>query len=599
MPRAALANPPHNHSPVPVWLVVVLLAMAFVKLGLQLWGSNKGFDVWDEGLYILMLNYFEQYPAEPHNYYSYVITTLLPFKEYSLWPLRLLSIATETLGVLLFAFGFHRFINQRIGCPFAFPFGSLLLALLVFVGAAFLSVYARTFSYNHFSYFTTLVVSGALFLFYADRPSGAKNAKWLGVMLLFILGLLLGAQLVTKFSTALLLLGWAILFVALFARHTWLHKATLVMALLGGFVVSVLGILGGWLGFTLWFSRLQQGVEMLTHLSYDPYSILVKGYIGVDLIENGVYFIAPLVAAIVAHKIWGNRLLAYCVGLIVWLPVSILIVNGFLGEFHYRFIALHIYTLLYWGIPFCVALVKSKQWPWLVLIGMVAALPVMALLGSSNTMTQTLTPYLASWFALIVLFVGHHYARKQMAMLVTFGIIMAYSIVNYLVVQVYNPYGLNAPLTEQTEKVNGLRYLDGVRFDPPTARFFEALTEIVPQTGYRQGGPILAIGDLCGVATAMGGYIPETFWYFSDENAISAEHSRQYNCMHLRNLHIREHPALPLVMINSDTHETVIDCLRASEVPFTTAYYHVSTVYNPYIQDSLGIWAPYNWAIPQ
>jgi hypothetical protein len=592
----------------PVMLVMVMLLLAAIKLGLQIWGANKGFDIWDEGLYILMLNFYDQYPTEPHNYYSYVLALLLPLKEYGLLPLRLLAIGIETLGILFFTYSLHRFWVTRPRMPFRLPISAIPFILFTFLSAAFLSVYPRAFSYNDFSYFTTLVVSGSLMLFFKDGSILSNARKVGGLILLFIIGAFIGAQLVVKFSTCLLLAVWVLVFTTILSKQPKGYIAAMVLAAIAGSVTFIVLLFGSYQNFTAWLHNLNEGVALLRKLAYEPYYIIVKGYLYVDLVLNGVYFIAPLVIAFftlngLKNSKLGSKtkqhLMAYALGAVTWLVCSLTIPQGFLGEFHYRFIALHIFTLLYWGIPVIKHLWQQKQWQWLLLLGLPIALPFMSLLGSSNTATQTLTRYLAPWFAVIVLFLGYHFKENKKAFIGMLLFLVAFSGVNYVVVQVYNPYGLNAPLTEQNTTVDGLNYLDDISFDKPTATFFEELKDATANSGYQKGGPILALGDLCGAVTAMGGYIPETFWYFSDENAISAQHSRNFSCIHLGNLRIAEHARLPLVYINSGINQQVIDCLSNSEVPFPEAYYLESTIFNPYAQESLAVWVPVQWELPR
>jgi hypothetical protein len=592
----------------PALLVMVMLLLAAIKLGLQIWGANKGFDIWDEGLYILMLNFYDQYPTEPHNYYSYVMVLLLPLKEYGLLPLRLLAIGTETTGILFFTYSLHRFWYTRPGMPFRLSISVIPFMLFAFLGAAFLSVYPRAFSYNDFSYFTTLVVSGSLMWFFKDGTSLSNTKKVVGLLLLFFIGAFIGAQLVVKFSTCFLLAVWVLLFATILARQPKGYIAAMLAATVAGFATFIALLFGSYQNFNAWLHNLNEGVALLRKLAYEPYYIIVKGYLYVDLVLNGVYFVAPLVLAYFVFKSLNKRnigsktmqhLMAYAAGTVTWLVCSLTIPQGFLGEFHYRFIALHIFTLLYWGIPVLKHLWQQKQWQWLLLLGLLIALPFMSLLGSSNTATQTLTRYLAPWFAVIILFLGYQLKEDKKAFIGMLLFLITFSGVNYIVVQVYNPYGLNAPLTEQNTTANGLDYLNGISFDKPTATFFEELKDATVKSGYQKGGPILALGDLCGTATAMGGYIPETFWYFSDENAISPGHSRNFSCTHLSNLRITEHLRLPLVYINSGINQQVIDCLSNSKVPFPEAYYLESTIFNPYAQESLAVWVPMQWELPR
>lgn len=587
-------------------LVYVMLLLSAIKLGIQLWGANKGFDIWDEGLYILMLNFFDQYPTEPHNYYSYVMAALIPLKEYGILPLRYLAIGTETLATLFFAYSMHRFFSYRAATAMKFFFPITPLVLFTFFGAAFLSVYPRAFSYNDFSYFSTLAISGAVMLYFSGVNPLKKYSQLGGLLLLFFIGAILGAQLVVKFSTCILLFAWVLLFIWLFSNQPKRFIIALVLALFAGFASFLYLLFDGYTGFALWLHNLNQGVALLRLLAYEPYYIIVRGYLYVDIVLNGVYFLIPLAIAYITYRALAAKtnnqttsyLIGYATGIITWLICSLTIHYGFLAEFHYRFIAVHIFTIIYCGAPVVKQLAQQKQWKWLILIAMIGALPFMALLGSSNTATQTLTRYLASWYVLIALFMGYLFKDNVGAMVKMMAFLIAFCIVNYVAVQVYNPYGLNAPLTEQNISVKGLHYLDGIVLDPATANFFEELKNFTNQSGYKQGGPILALGDLCGAVTAMGGYIPETFWYFSDENAISVEHSRNYSCLHLQNLKLAEHIRLPLIYINSGIHSQVIDCLSDSEVPFPEAYYLEGTIFNPYAQESLAVWAPIHWNLP-
>lgn len=591
----------------PMLLVYLMLLLAALKLGVQIWGANKGFDIWDEGLYVMMLNFFDQYPTEPHNYYCYVMDSIWPLQEFNLLQLRLLSIFTETFAISFFTYSLFQFFAYRPNAPFRFTLPAFPLLLFTFCGAAFLSVYARAFSYNDFSYFSTLSISGSLMLFFKNGTPLPKSSKALGLLLLFVIGGLLGAQLVVKFSTCLLLVGWVVIFVLFFSKQSNWYKTILIGALFLGAFTALLALFGSYDGFSTWMHNLNEGVALLRQLAYEPYYIIVRGYLYVDIVLNGIYFIGPLLVGFFVYNLLEKKhsankttrhIAAYASGIATWLLCSLTIHHGFLGEFYYRFIAVYIFSLLYWGIPVIRHLLTNRKWEWLLFLTMLAALPIMALLGSSNTATQTLTRYLASWLALIALFLGYHFKENIGAFVLIMAFLVSFSWVNYVTVQVYNPYGLNAPLTEQNTPVNDLHYLDGILLDVPSARFFEELKDATGQSGYHPGGPILALGDLCGTAMAMGGYIPETFWYFSDDNAISPEHSRNYSCMHLKNLRINEHKRLPLVFINSGINQQVIDCLANSEVPFPEGYHLKQTIFNPYAEESLAIWVPINWELP-
>ncbi len=587
-----------------MWLVGALLLLVVSKIGMQFWIANKGFDIWDEGWYIIILNFYKHYPTEPHSYYGAVLDKILPI-EFNLINLRLLCIATEVLSSIFFCWSFFSWISKQ--SLFAeVSKNKKWLLLLVLCAASFTGVYTRAFSYNDFSYFLTLTVSGIVFWAFPTQLFVSKIAKTKAFVSLTIIGCLLAFLLIVKFSSSILLLGWVTLFMLLYLRETNKLKVALTFTLATSKILFLLLYFGGLAPLKNWLSDLAHGISLLRLLAYDTYSIFVQGYIQVDIIENGLYYFIPLLSAAVIyrvlqknHRIAGiSYLLSYVAGIIVWLMLSMCIKNYFLGEFHYRFIALHIYTLAFLGLPSLLLLAKQRRYKQIAIGLMFVALPYIALFGSNNPTTQTLTKYLVSWYSVVAILLLLRFSKDQKNLIGFSIIICLYSIANYTSVQLLHPYGLHASVFEQTEKVDGLHYLDGVYFDKQSAAFFNNIRDVTQKSGYTTGNTILGLGDLCGAVVSMGGYMPETFWYFSDENAISPEHSRNYSCMHLSNLRISEHKRLPLVYINSGIHQQVIDCLINSEIPFPERYQLKTTIFNPYAQESLAVWAPLAWELP-
>lgn len=584
-------------------LGIMLAILALAKLAVQLWGLNKGYDVTDEGLYILMMNFSDQYPTEPHNYYTYILNALVPIKNWDLLTLRRISLISEITGIAYFTLSVGYWLKLQVSSPFKLSFSPLALILFSFLAAAFLSVYPRAYSYNDLSYFTTLFTAGTTLWMFAGTNLMQQLKRPLNLFLLFIIGILLGAQLIAKFSTSVLLLIWVPTFLLVrFKKPLAGALASFGIVLLGELVF--LGFFfKGFEGFSTWLTNLKRGVELLQLLSYETYGIFIQGYLQVDIIENAQYYLLPLGMAIAVRwvlKKWTNisndlnLFLAFTAGLLMWYAWSTLVQQYFLGAFYYRFIAVHIYTLLFLGFPLLQDLLKQKRFNWIWMILMLAALPFISLVGSNNPMTQTLTRYLAPWAVLIALFLSTRVTSIK-AMQGFVLLIVTVSLINYVTVQVYNPYALPAPLTAQQYTVDDMHFAQGIKVDKPTADMFSQLSDIANRNGYKPGGPILAFGDLCGVATALGGYIPETFWYFSDQSATSPTHARNYSCLHLNNLRMAEHKNNPLLIISESTHQQVIDCLATSEVPYPELYFEAGAVYSPYRDEMLYVLVPKQW----
>lgn len=587
----------------PLLLGVLLVFAAIVKVGLQAWGLNRGYDVTDEGLYILMLNFSDQYPTEPHNYYTYIINAFLPFKSYGLLLLRWIGLFSELIAISYFATSVLYWLKRVPKITFRSTIEPYLVVVLSIIYVAFVSVYPRAFSYNDLSYLNTMLVAGTTLRLFADQEAHTQLKRPLVLALLFLLGGILGEQVIVKFSTSLLLLFWVPTYI--FIRYNKdIRSAVISFAVLfAGLFTFLAFFFKGIDGFTTWYHNLEEGVKLLKQLSYDPYGVLIQGYLQVDVIENAQYWLVPLLVSFALKWILRRRtalsksttlFISYLTGLAVWLALSLLVHQYFLGEFYYRFIAVHIFSLLFFVIPMSIDSYKQKQLTSVFYLVLVMALPVISLMGSNNPMTQTLTRYLAPWAVLTIILLFNAIPNIKVRSL-ALGTLVVVSIANYVTVQWYNPFALPTTLAEQNEALKDHHYLNGIYVDHPTAKMFDQLSLIAKQSGYQVGGPVLALGDICGIATAIGGYIPETFWYFSDESATSPQHSRNYSCLHLNNLQISDHPALPLLIISESTHQQVLDCVADSQIPYPEQYHEVGEVYSPYRDEKLYIWAPDNW----
>lgn len=586
------------------WILRGLLLIALAKVCAHVWVLNKGVDIWDESWYIIILNFYKLYPTEPHSYYGYVLNKLLPI-SYNIISLRVLGLLSELIGAIFFTSCFMTWFRKQ-GFRFNFNIQPYFILLLVIVAGTFTSVYTRAFSYNDMSYFLMLVSIGTSFLILQDPVPFSIRKKTLATAGFLFIGVLVGLLLIVKFSTSLLTAGWIALFMIVQIQNNWKYKTILLAALITGVTSFIWLFFGDIEHIATWLQNMQHGINMLRLLSYDTYGIFIQGYIKVDLIENGIYYAIPLLVSFIAHTFLISKktyskttvlLLAYLIGILTWLFTSLTIKHYFLGEFFNRFIAVHIYTLLFWCIPFTKQLIKRKQWRSLLYLLLALVLPYIALMGSNNPTTETLTKYLVPWYIVIAILLLHNTAHSKPALRCFVMVMIVYSSLNYLWVQMLNPYGMRTTVFQQTETVDGLSYFSGLKFDKASANFFRELRNTTESTGYKVGNPILALGDLCGAVIAMGGYMPQTFWYFSDANATSPQHARAFNCYHLNELKVAEYPALPLIMINSGMHNDVIDCLKESEIPFPELYHLVNTIENPYAQEKLSIWAPNKWQL--
>jgi hypothetical protein len=510
--------------------VLLLLAVAFAaKLGFDLWSVDRGLDVGDEGFYLINLN--QPDIAPPLFEFYRLLARLDPPPRFEIVPTRLLRIAVELLGTVLLTLGAFSWARTRL--PGVADVG--LAPILLFTGmGALLTVGTRAFGYNDATHLVTCAAVACLFRV-AALPAGPAAARarlaWGAAS-----GALVGFQLFVKFPPALLLMASTALGVGLVLRRPAREKLA-VLAAHGAGVAAAIGF----------FAALNGGLEpLLERLRYAAEINRVTGY-GVGRIlrvyldhdrptwVNAFRFAVTFVVALaVARRALAGRRDALDRSLAVALAAGLgVLVVGARATEHptvdFTLVVLFALLLVSSLVAWVAAWLRSTApraervetlGPPLLLL----ALPFFEVVGTNVALTLKLPHHAAPIFLMLAL-LGCGLAtvppRLPRACGLATAALLAVTSALFVRHHVLEPYGLPGPIALQTETVEGLPALAGLKVDPATADFLETLAAEMREAGFEPGDPILALDFMPTLVHALGGRSPAFPFYHFDNPALN------------------------------------------------------------------------------
>jgi hypothetical protein len=137
---------------------------------------------------------------------------------------------------------------------------------------------------------------------------------------------------------------------------------------------------------------------------------------------------------------------------------------------------------------------------------------------------------------------------------------------------VHRPRG-TAPISHQTEQVEGLPRLDGLHVSPSLERYLTRLKGVLEtDTRFRPGDPVMFIYDHPGVVYALGGASPGMPWYFFHRDPLNcavfsgAVRRREFD------------PGRMLILTVGGPRRALRECLLAQGITFPEGFTEVASV---------------------
>ncbi len=538
----------------------------------MLWSTNRGFDLGDEGLYMLSLSDPEHYKVLAHGYF---LNKLLPISKFTIPISRTISICLELAGGLVFSWGLFKWLSSRLSSVSFWAIWALVLL------GSFQSILARCVSYNDLVNFFGLTSAGVL-LYSLAIPTGKKQLL-LWALSAFLLTFCTIFKAPVTISLSVLFITVATIYGDSAKMHqfgralvTWIFGAT--------FTALTYTILYSGFG---WIDLIAQVKQTADLLNYRP-SDLVLMYIIYDGLPNlifvgigaGVFALVSYVAKRIAPS---QQLLGFV------LAAGIVITLGKWGINQFKILlvpeeqAIYFYLWLVIGVVLFLLhqlyrqSLSTHRKPLIVIALFLLALPVAMIGGTNGFITETLPTYFIPWFGLSAIAIVY-LANKELPFVkypILITILAVATTLQFVESKMIHPFGTanSSSIFEQNE---GLYTKDGILVDKPTMIFLDKYMAVMQQHKVDAHTPIIGLNYMPGLVYLAGGYSPGAPFY------IYHPDFNNYNC------HFINQSAAagiqPVVMYRNSTQLEVMQCLEQAGLGFPDSYTAAPPIPDPYAE---------------
>jgi hypothetical protein len=568
--------------------IILLLLLAAIKLAILVWSVDKGFEMTDEGYYLLWFNSAHLYAPDMHLNYYYLVQLLFGWVDWDITAMRIGGIVTEVGAVLSLGWGLSKYLKAKLPELYSPAFVTVLL-----VGgfaALFTAEHPRSLSYDSVTHLLMAIGGGLLlvWLSFNEKPKG-----WHLIGFFTLLGVILASQFIVKFSSTILLaVLWLV--VTLSAKQ---KKGDITLAAFGtvlGMGLLFTGLFGTQISLSTFLEYYRISYERISQLGYSPIDIVLKTYLAKDTVHF-VLNIGPalliILGALFAFKNQETKkrtFRAMALGLVVFVMQAFLFPTNYFPQWHYRFIDLLLLLIISGSYVAWQFTTASRAV--LVLVVTLFAIPFVCAIGSAVNWAMSLFSYLPAWIMLVIVlwqYIGQQIGMRVWPGIVQYGIITGSFLIFFqlFLYPNYLPHGMAASMFEQTEQA--VAY-DQVKLDAPTAKFVTETEQLLTSNGFKPGNYLLALYDLPGLVYLMQGYSPQVPWYFGENTRATVKEAVDNTCWH-----INEMSETNVFVVKPVTvHPDVANCLSSSKLNFPTNYLMAGTVYNTYCKCEMEVWAP-------
>lgn len=536
----------------------------------MLWSANRGFDLGDEGLYMLSLSDPEHYQVLAHGFF---LNKILPISEFTIPVSRTISICLELSAGLVFSLGLYKWLKQRVA---SVSFWAMWAVVLL---GSFQSILARCVSYNDLVNYFGLTSAGTLL--YALTLDYGKKQFLLMVVSAFLLTFCTVFKAPVTISLSVLFLGLGT-FYADGSKAKQLLKTLAAWAIGAGFTVLAYTVLYSGLG---WIDVIAQVKATADLLNYRP-SDLVLMYVIYDGLPNmifigggaGVFALVQLISkrALPAKPIMGFTLATVAVMLLGNWAIDrfkILLVPEEQAIYYYLWlvigVVLYLLHLLYKHTNS-----DEKKQQMLVALFLLA-LPIAMIGGTNGFITETLPTYFIPWFgflAMALLYLNRE-ALPAAKHSILIGIVAIATSLQFIESKVMHPFGTANSASIFAQKVS-LNTNDGILVDKPSLEYLGKYLSLIRPHHVNAQTPIIGLNYMPGLVYLAGGYSPGAPFY------IYHPDFNNYNCHFINQtakLGVR-----PVIMYRSSARPEVLDCLKNAGFGFPEDYTAAEPIPDPY-----------------
>ena len=587
-------------------LTNLLLFLSFCfKLAFILYTINMGFDLWDEGWYLLFYKYPHLDMVNFHGF-QFIGGWLFGSSDVTVIAARIIEILIELLAIALFLMGAYRWARSKDSFFKDVP--PLFLVLFSLLGA-FATTITLSFSYYDFTNFCIFGASGCLLLLLQQPDLDTALCSLRDLFLLAFCGFLIGLQMFIKFSSSILFLPFfTIILIVYYHKNGGLKIAI-------SHVIFLLGSLSALLFFVLlkgdmqhFVVNYQRAFEIHAMLGYDVKEIIIDKYLAIDVWLNlKVSLPALALLLIVGFRLAkGGKIPDLVYALLFLSAIAMLYIMHFWdnlsdggiydqNDVHYRYLNVYMLVIAFSGLAFLVHLkslapTKVKTLRNGIVLLLLLNLPVIAFAGSDTPFSDIAYEHILPWFTLMALLLGVCFQKMQLRFYFYVAVLVAILAVQFHFVHYrVHPFHLVQPLYEQKYKVTDL---EPIYLDAPTHHLMDKTYQTLKSVGYKKGDAVLGISNMGSLVYFIGGYSPGTHMYVSEQLSPDLEKGIAFLCFYLNRLHFKANEPKPYVLLSENTTAQVRQCLRDVNIGFPQHYELLDTVWHPKNQTFVGIYKP-------
>jgi hypothetical protein len=572
-------------------LTVVSGALIYI-LSVLFWGINRGFDLADEGFYLLLAKHPHQYPAI--TYFNVWLAFIPPYTVSRVLDFRYAQIVCQLLGSVWLSCAYLRALTKLN----VLEDKVLLLCAGLFSVIGNLLLFAKfpfSISYNSL---TGLFLFGATALIIESAPlakpfcTQSLNFAREKSLMLISAGLLSGLCFSIKFSASLVFVLSALPLIFLFSGRAWRKPA--VAFSIGVFLSAILTctlILNPleWWKATQFFMEFQaQHHGLHSSLLANYYSNVIEAldYFKPYLIPHVattfvVFFLLARKKATLKPKSW--YLAALLLHVAVWIALGIGLIQT--DCLHHNNFSANIFFVVCM-VLFCEIAglhlgqngKANEKFSWRVLLLNLAMflLPVICAAGTRNLLPFQCTIFLAPTFLLLTSLsaILNNQFKTKLPTVMTLVVCSVVAVFQFYDGFVRHPYDLPSRLNTQTKLVD-CKNLKGLRMEPTQAKFIEDTESILRANGFKDEDNILAFYQLPGLVYAVGGISPQLPWY--SPLLVFREWNRHF----VKDVRLSNNKKLFLIA-DRKLDPNILAGLSEAGVKFPADFKLLGSTYNPY-----------------
>lgn len=585
---------------------MLLVGVIVVAGGLAAWwiltagrAANEGFDITDEGYYLLSYRWWDSNPLALTGV-QYLYGPVFEWFGYDIVKLRFFRLFTVVVVHLLFGYSFMRWLRgRRPGLPPTGLWEAAGTAVILAAGGMCYAWLPQSPGYNDVVLLGALTLVSCVLWMATAVDRGTPVPFWIFA----VFGVVIGVMLLAKWTSVVVIGLIVITAVVVLAGESWRSVARGILYALGGIALTAVVVQLFVVHLNVALPGILKVNKFIAGTSYTPSELLhlywtsTVDLIGRTLLAHGLLLIATAVAVIAR---WRRLRIAAAVLALVALVLSVrrvVVDDGALGGSQH--IPMYAETLLAAvlvavvaaagaviagraGVTNCSRLSRENRRTW-VILALLVLLPLVQAFGTNTPLYTIGFNAFAAWAAVMIAVLTGIWATPIVARL-TLGVVLAGSLVVTSTIAYTGlfRYPYRSVGHSQLTAASTLPALKGLYLSAPAEENFSRLAADLEPYTEPPGRPMLGFDKMAGLVLLLGGRPLGEAWIAPAERGRTVAGIEEA-CR-------RDRPSRPpLIILNRDISDLEVNALRTCGVDFRTGYARLAP---PQQTIGLQVWVP-------